>query len=38
MFDTLVVTILTYCSETWGISLNFEDDDHFEKLQVKFLT
>ena len=37
MFDTLVVPILTYCSEIWGITLNFKDGDPFEKLHVKFL-
>ena len=37
MFDSLVVPILTNCSEIWGITLNFKDTVLLEKLHVKFL-
>ena len=37
LFDTLVVTIILYGSEVWGVGNNFKDTEPFEHLQLKFV-
>ena len=37
LFDTLIIPIITYCSEIWGIFSNFKDSEPFEKLHLKFI-
>ena len=37
LFDTLILPIITYCSEIWGIFSNFKDTEPFEKLHLKFI-
>ena len=34
LFDTLILPIITYCSEIWGIFSNFKDNEPFEKLHL----
>lgn len=37
LFDTLVVPILLYGSEVWGISNNYKDSSPYESLHLKFM-
>ena len=37
LFDTLVVPILLYGSEVWGVNSTFKESDPFEKLHIKFI-
>ena len=37
LFDSLIIPIITYCSEIWGIFSNFKDSEPFEKLHLKFI-
>ena len=36
LFDSLVVPIILYGSEVWGVGNKFRDSDPFEHLQLKF--
>jgi hypothetical protein len=37
LFDSLVVPIILYGSEVWGVDNKFRDSDPFEHLQLKFI-
>ena len=33
----LILPILTYCSDIWGVFSNLKDSEPFEKLHLKFM-
>ena len=37
LFDTLVVPILLYNCEVWGLQNSFKDSDPFEHIHLKFI-
>ena len=37
LFDTLVVLVILYCSELWGLETTFKDSDPFEYIHMKFI-
>ena len=37
LFDTLVVTVILYCSEIWGLETTLNDSKPFKYMHMKFI-
>ena len=37
LFDTLVVPVILYCSEIWGLETTLNDSEPYEYMKLKFI-